>query len=366
VAAYAYGAPLAVTPSTVIREYEIPKPNAIREAVLAGSPQRLWIADVSSNRMYVVDPLTGAREVIEVPHAGLVGPHSLHRGADGSLWIAPLFHSVVANVDVEERRWRTWPTKSIRGDAISMHDLSFGSDHELLTDTQSRIWFSDILHNAVGYIDPTTGAAESFPAPEIPGRPSERALLYGLAMAPDRKHVWYGQLGIGSFGSFNVQTRTFDPPVLLPSMLSGPRRITFGDDDRLYVPLYGTGQLLVYDTRARRQVGLYDLPDRASAPYAVTWDPVRKVVWIPTSNADAIYRFDPKTQAFAVIPLPRAGAFLRMLDVDPRTGALVTCYGNVIETVKGPRMALVIDPGDGAYARSVAQAGTDRGAGFAP
>jgi hypothetical protein len=50
-----------------------------------------------------------------------------------------------------------------------------------------------------------------------------------------------------------------------------------------------------------------------------------------------------------------------MLDVDPKTGWLVTCYGNVIEHVKGPRMALIIDPGDNAYraapAATMAQAG---------
>src|SRR5690606_28222222 len=48
-------------------------------------------------------------------------------------------------------------------------------------------------------------------------------------------------------------------------------------------------------------------------------------------------------------PLPRAQAFLRMIDIDPATGVLVTSYGNIVDVVQGPRMALIIDPGDGAY-----------------
>jgi streptogramin lyase len=76
---------------------------------------------------------------------------------------------------------------------------------------------------------------------------------------------------------------------------------------------------------------------------------VRKIVWIPTSNADVIYKFDPATHAVTALPMPRTGAFLRMVDVDPKSGRLVTSYANIVEQVHGPRMALIIEPGDGAY-----------------
>jgi hypothetical protein len=38
--------------------------------------------------------------------------------------------------------------------------------------------------------------------------------------------------------------------------------------------------------------------------------------------------------------------------VDPRSGVLVTSYANIVESVQGPRMALIIDPGDGVYPES--------------
>jgi hypothetical protein len=40
--------------------------------------------------------------------------------------------------------------------------------------------------------------------------------------------------------------------------------------------------------------------------------------------------------------------------VDPETGWLVTAYGNIVEQVHGPRMAVIVDPGDGAYDRKEA------------
>jgi streptogramin lyase len=351
---YQYGAPLAVTPATTIREYQVDRPNAIREALLLGDPPRLWIADVSTDRIIAADVATGEQQVFDIPAEVDVGPHTLHPGPDRSLWVAPFFNGVVAHLDIDEETWRVWQLKTKDGKTAGIHDLSFGPNHELLTDKKGRVWFSDIVNNGVGYFHPDSGQIEIFGAPEIAGRPGSGALLYGLAMTDDQKYIWYSQLGIGSFGCFNVETEEFETIVQLPMVDAGPRRITMGDDDVLYVPLYGAGQLVAYDTGNRKQIGIYDLPDRGSAPYAVTWDPVRKVVWIPTSNADVIYRFDPETKDFGVIPLPRQRGFLRMIDVDPQTGVLVTSYANILEQVQGPRMALIVDPGDGAYQSGLA------------
>ena len=354
VSGYAWGAKLAVTPRTTLYEYELQQPNAIREAVLLGEPRQLYIADVASSRILKVDPATGVQTALEIPHNGPVGPHTLHRAPDGSLWIAPFITSVIARLDVKTGTWKTWPMRTPEGKGVGIHDLSAGANHTLLTDKQGLVWFSDIVNNAVGYLDPATGKIGIYPAPAVPGRRANGS-LYGLVMSSDREHLWYSHVATGDIGSFNIKTRQFEDSVVLPEN-AGPRRLGISDDDILYVPLYGSGQLLAYDTRKHKQVGLYDLPDRASAPYAVTWDPVRKVVWIPTSNADVLYRFNPTDASLSVLPMPRSGAFLRMVDIDPQSGRLVTAYGNIVEQVHGPRMALIIEPGDDAYAKQAAQA----------
>ena len=351
---YQYGAPLIVNENTLIKEYEVTGTNAIREAVLLEQSNELWIADVSSNRMYAIDVETGLQRHLEVPSERTMGPHTLHRGSDGSLWIAPFFTSVVARLDPTLETWQTWDTTTIDGEGIGIHDMSFGYEHEVLADEQGRVWYSDIDNNAVGYLDPETGNAEIYPMPDVPGRTDRRAVAYGLVMTADRRHIWYSQLGIGAFGSFNVETEEFETSVVLPNVDAGPRRLTISDDDIMYVPLFGSGQLVEYDTKTREEIGTYDLPDTGSAPYAATWDPVRRVVWIPTSNGNVIYRFDPRSKEFGIIPLPRNGAYLRMLDIDPRSGMLITSYGNIVEFVHGPRMALTIDPGDDAYSETVA------------
>jgi streptogramin lyase len=344
---YDWGAPLAVTPETSIREFEVDTPNAIREALLLGSPKQLYAADVSTSLIYRIDPASGYTTALEIPSETEVGPHSLHRGADGSLWMAPFISSVIARLDVGTGEWQTWGMKDPNGNVAEVHDLSFGADHTLLTDNDGNIWFSDVGSDSVGYLDPKSGAIQHYPAPLLDGQPANGA-LYGIVMTSDREHVWYSQLRGGAVGSFNIRTREFGPAVQVP-LNAGPRRLTISDDDVLYAALYGSGQLLEYDTRNNKLIGIHDLPDTASAPYSATWDPVRKVVWVPTANGDVIYRFDPATSEFAVLPLPREGALLRMVDVDPDTGELVGSYGNIVQNVHGPRMAFIIEPGDHAY-----------------
>jgi virginiamycin B lyase len=354
---YSYGAPLLVNSRTLIREYEVPEPNAIREAVTLDDPNSLFVADVSSNRIFRIDTASGAIRTLTIPGPDLLGPHTLVRGNDG-LWIGPFFPGHVVRLDPKSESWKLWPLAPANGHPVGLHDLSFDTHHDLTTDRQGRIWFSDIGNNAIGWLDPRTGKTGSYPIPPVPGRVGAEQ-VYGLAMSPDHTHVWYAQVGIGSFGSFNTQTLRFETQVSLPSPTAGPRRISMSDDGVLYLALYGAGQLAAYDTRALRMIGVYDLPDRASAPYSTTWDPQRKVVWITTSNADAIYRFDPQDRSFGVLPLPRERAFLRSVNIDRQTGALVTSYANIVEHVRGPRMALIIDLGDRAIraARSVAATG---------
>ncbi|MCP5146344.1 MAG: hypothetical protein H6978_16155 [Gammaproteobacteria bacterium] len=345
VAGYDYGAPLAVNEHTVIREFEVARPNAIREAVMMGTPPRLWAADVSSNRIVSIDVATGVTTDFEVPTELAMGPHTLVPG-ENALWVAAFFNGYIARLDIPTGKWQTWQLHTNSGGEAGVHDLTFGPEHQLLADYRGRIWYSDIVNNAVGFFDPASGEMGTYPIPEIEGRPGSGASVYGIVMTSDRKHIWFSQLGIASFGSFNTETLKFEQREVLDNLKAGPRRLAITEDDILYVPLYGAGQLIAYDTKARRTIAVHDLPDRASAPYAVTWDPLRKVVWIPTSNANAIYRFDPATKDFSVLPLPREGAFLRMLQVHPQTGLLVTSYANIVETVHGPRMALIIDPGD--------------------
>ena len=230
---YQYGAALIASARTLIREYEVPEPNAIREAVTLDDASALFAADVSSNRIFRIDTASGAIRALTIPGPDLFGPHTLVRGSDG-LWVGPFFPGHVAHLDPKSETWKIWSLAPVGGRPAGLHDLSFDTHHDLSTDRHGRVWYSDIVNNAIGWFNPKSGASGSFPIPPVAGRTGGE-LVYGLAMSPDRTHVWYCQLGIGSFGSFNVETRRFETQVSLPSPTSGPRRISISDDGVLYL-----------------------------------------------------------------------------------------------------------------------------------
>ena len=348
---YQYGVPVIANSHTVIREYEVPRPNAIREAITLDDPNVLWVADADANRLIRLDAVTGAQKNYDIPGRKITSLHTLARSndgkSDGKLWILPMLDDISARFDPKGEQWQSWKVKGeVRDGVKSLHDPAMDSNRNVTPDQHGRIWYTDIVDNGIGWLNPTTGQSGLYPVPPVPGR-TENGLPYGSMMTSDHKHVWYLLFGIGAFGSFNTETLKFETVVQLPDKLCGPRRGAISDSDILYVALFGTGQLAEYDTRRQKMIGVYDLPDRASAPYGATWDPKRKVLWIPTSNANLIYRFDPRDKSFAALPLPRESAFLRMLAVDRTTGALTTAYANLNGSVQGPRMAVVINLGDG-------------------
>jgi virginiamycin B lyase len=344
---YDHGAPLAVTDQTIIREYTVPGPNGIREAVLAGQPKQLWVVDFTRDMLVRIDPDSGELRDYPVPFEGATGPHTPLLDRDKALWVSMTFNSRLGKFDPTSGEWRIWPLTETPEAPIVVHDLAYDSRFELAPDSRGHIWFTDIGNNALGVFDPATGETESHPAPGIPDRSAGAVQMYSLLMTSDRRYVWYTQLW-GYFGCFDTKMMKYETVVEVP-IGSGPRRPAITEKDILYVPLFGAGQIVEYDTLNRRQLGIYDLPDRASAPYAVTWDQGRQVLWVVTANADVIYRFDPKTKTFGVIPLPQPKTFLRSLFVDPDNGWLVTSAGNLPETTDGPRTALVIDPGDSTH-----------------
>ena len=126
---------------------------------------------------------------------------------------------------------------------------------------------------------------------------------------------------------------------------TGPRRMTRDNSGNLWVALFGSGQVARIDMTRGAVVETFDLPDRTSAPYAVTWDERRKAVWVVNANSDAIYRLDPRTGAITLYPLPRPMAYLRQIAIDKGTGRLIGTYSNYPEG-SGPSMGVLIDVGE--------------------
>lgn len=357
---YRHGAPLLATPETVLSEYELESPYAVGDALMLGTIAQLWTADSSGDNTVIrVDPPTGVTRKFEIPLAqgDSIAPYLIRRGAGGTLWVASRRHGAVARYDPDNREWfDVARLKDDSGDPVAIDALGVGIDHEVEADAQGHIWFFDMEKSSVGNFAPGTGKAEIVALRETPGSWPLRSIgSASLVMSADREKLWFSDARAGALGMIDIATRKYET-IKLRDRESGIRGIAMNEEGVLFAALMGSGQLLEYRPTSREQI-FHELPDRASAPQSVTYDPVRKVIWIATSNGDLIYRFEPGTGEFSVIPLPRQGASLRSLAVDPVSGKLVTSYKNELAAMNGARSALVIlviEPGDGAYRARIA------------
>nr|ART36541.1 C743 [uncultured bacterium] len=334
--------PLAVTPNTRITEYDLHAGGWTREIAWTPASNYLWLVDDSGNRIAKLDPTTGRPHWIAVPGAPQhpQGPHTINADRDGNIWVTLEESYSIAKIDSKTEQWRVYPGF---GDFSIAHDTCVDNERYVAFDAKGRLWLTLIGQNQLASLDPATGEIQRFPMPHKDGEVAFHAALYGCVMSADRKHVWFTQLN-GIVGGFDVESGKLDASLSFP-LGTIPHRMAIDDHDVIYVALSGDGTVLAYDTHAGKEVARYPLPDRNSSPYAVTWDQRRRLVWVAASNADAIYRLDPATGKTAVLPLPRERAFLRMIDIDRKTGDLWTTYAH-LPIGRGPNYAVKIEVGD--------------------
>lgn len=326
---------------TQILEYHLPKTSLIREIALTPASPYIWGADLQKNRLFRVDPKNPTDQVAyPVPVDGPTGPHTLNDDADGFIWDANIEGDVVHRFNPITEEWKAYDQF---GEGSVAHDIALNSSFQVAKDVNGKLWFTLIGKNKMASLDPETGTVEEFDIPLAEGNKPFRAAVYGAALRGDGKEVWFTQL-TGGLGALNTETGELVFWQDYPEG-KGPRRVAIDDDDNLYVTLFGSGQIDIYDTRAHKLVKTVDLPDPNSAPYSALWDRWRNVVWVGTSNADVIYRYDVATGDVGHIPLPSTHAYLRMITFDRKTGNLWTAYSHM-PIGSGPSSFVMIDPGD--------------------
>lgn len=341
-------------PGTIIREYQMPDPaeSMFHDSVVvrkAGGGVYHYVLDWTNPRMVRLNPATGEIRMFPLPK-GLVGEHTLVPDYDGNLWATFQASGNIARFDIASETWKAWNTDSAGGHAVRagsspglVHSLAFKAGFELGFDVNGCVWASLQGTNQVVRLDPKSGETSIFDAPNTGDSPFVTN-VYGAVMAMDGKKVWFTQL-TGYLFSVNVDTGVIEDKIVIPRG-AGPRRLTIDKNDVLYVPMYGAGSLFVYDTKAKKEVGWYPMPDRAATPYSAMWDGYRNAVWTGGGNSAKIYKFDVTSKSWTEYPLPtRNGVIMRSIPIDQKTGDVYFSYAPVA-SLKGPNMLGWLHPDD--------------------
>jgi streptogramin lyase len=336
---------------TQIREFQLPPPATSMfhdTNIVRGPDGRLttWSVDWINRRMARIYVDTGELKMFDMPK-GTIGAHTIIPDNNGKLWTTFQVSGHIGRFDPVTESWQLWKTGGrgwTQGGAGLVHSFANTANFRIGFDGKNRVWASLGGVNKLVGLNPSTGSVETFAAPPTEGDSAFSSGLYGGVMSSDGKHVWFTQLQ-GHLFSFNTETERVETVIPFPRG-SGPRRLAIDKNDVIYLPLFGAGELYVYDARAKKEIGRYPLPDRAAAPYTVTWDPARNAVWFGSGNSNLIYRFDIDTKKFVEYPLPSGeGTLVRAIAVDELTGNIYFSYSPVAQ-LKKPHMVVEIKPGE--------------------
>jgi virginiamycin B lyase len=282
-----------------VQTYPVPAGEHPHDVAPAADGQGVWYTAQHTGALGLLDPATGEIETIPLGEGS--APHGVIVGPDGAAWATDGGLNAIVRVDAETHEVAVWP---LAGGNANLNTAVFNRDGVL--------WYTG-QNGIVGRLDPEATPAGTVLEPVAAPRGQGP---YGIAVTPDNE-VYFASLAGSYLGrvvpgegeSFTLEA--IDPP----TAGQGTRRVWGDSAGNLWTSEWNAGQVGRYNP-ATMEWTEWRLPGDAPQAYAVYVDE-RDDVWLTDFGANALVRFDPDTETFAVVPLPDPEARVRQLHGRP-------------------------------------------------
>jgi streptogramin lyase len=315
----------------------------------------VYVGDNLFDRLYEIDPDTGAYTVYKVPHAegakvgGILGNRfvtfpkmynylGVHSFAvspkDGNIFITPSMQQALLEFNPDTKQFTT-------------HKMTEGYyPHTIRADSEDRLWFTLAVSSQVAMFDRSNGQfklydlpARSFkewlilkslpfifwldpdnrPMPSPDRESTGLPMPYGIDVAPDGS-IWVARLYANDMARIDPET---DEVTMIDVPFNGPRRLRIDADGMIWMVAFQDSLLVKYNPKAD-SFSSYELPVINEIPYALNVDKNRGVVWVNGNQSDTILAFDIASEQWKVYPMPRQRFFSRDIEISEENGAVYT------------------------------------------
>jgi copper transport protein len=161
------------------------------------------------------------------------------------------------------------------------------------------IWFIDPLTKNLGHYTPATNTTQLFKIP-TQGVPS------GITVDPSSSNIWISLASTNEVLRFNIQGKSFSPPIKLTSQNATPLGIIVDQSGQIWVAESGTGKLANIDPTKNYRVNEYSPRggenNTLKSPTALLADPNTGDIYISEHDGHAVSVFNPILKTFDQFP----------------------------------------------------------------
>ena len=272
-----------------VRTYTV-RPGSGSRDVACNADGTVWFCGQRDGTLNLLDPRDGGLKVISLGSSA--APHGVVIGPDGAAWVTEGGHNSIARVDPTDHKVKLWKLPEDKP-AKNLNTLAF--------DKAGILWFTG-QGGVIGRFDPKTEKMDAWDAPRGYGP-------YGITVTPQNT-VWYVSLAgnyLAEIDRVTAKPRIVEPP----TPQQGARRVWSDSLGRLWISEWNSGNVSMHDPRdgSWKQ---WKLPGERPRCYSVYVDD-RDAVWLTDFAANAVVRFDPKTETFLSFPADKPGANVRQM-----------------------------------------------------
>jgi virginiamycin B lyase len=248
----------------------------------------VWYTAQRTGELGYLDPKTGATRMTKLGSGS--APHGVIVGPDGNPWITDGGLNAIVRVDAKTNEVTRYP---LAGPNVNLNTATF--------DRNGTLWFTG-QSGYYGYLK--EGRVTVLSATGGPGP-------YGISTCPNG-NVYYASLAASQVGMINLASTTMataDPP----TKGQGARRVWCDSRSNVWVSEWNAGQVAQFQTETGYTSWReWKLPGANPMAYAVYVDD-QDIVWLTDFGANAIVRFDPRTETFTSYPHAQPNAAVRQL-----------------------------------------------------
>jgi len=277
----------------IVTQYDLPD-RVIQPHDVVGLPDgSLWYSDFGQQFLGRLDPKTGAVTQFPMPEMKpgyLTGSLDLESDPAGNLWLGNLFQGGIVRFNTKTRTFDTFPVTPTTHPDLTQSSMVAAAHMSV----DGKIWTNDQDDHTFRRLDPVSGTWQTFgPFESAPGKTFE---AYGIA-SDAANGLWVFDFAptANAIGHLDPKTGAFRV-VTTPSSPSRARRGRFDDrTGRLWFAEFAANRIGMYDTVADDgTVKEFLLPTPWDSPYDVVSDK-NGFVWTGSMLSDRISRLDSAT-----------------------------------------------------------------------